>query len=146
IGRSAFFLSTTTLITRWFEQRRGLVMGIMMSGNGVGPFIFSPIITWMIFTWGWQTAYMVLSVLMTVCLSLGSLLIRNHPHELGLVPYGRRPAPVPAPPRPASPGASPPARRGGSLWGDVLRLESFWSLSFINFFCCVCHSIPLVHV
>ncbi len=32
------------------------------------------------------------------------------------------------------------------MWGDVLRMEGFWSLSFINFFCCVCHSIPLVHV
>jgi MFS family permease len=25
-------------------------------------------------------------------------------------------------------------------------MEGFWSLSCINFFCCVCHSIPLVHV
>jgi MFS family permease len=33
----------------------------------------------------------------------------------------------------------------GSLWGTVLRNQGFWTLSFINFFCCVCHSIPLVH-
>jgi MFS family permease len=26
-----------------------------------------------------------------------------------------------------------------------LRHQGFWTLSFINFFCCVCHSIPLVH-
>jgi MFS family permease len=25
-------------------------------------------------------------------------------------------------------------------------MEGFWSLSFINIFCCLCHSIPLVHV
>ena len=25
-------------------------------------------------------------------------------------------------------------------------MEGFWSLSFINLFCCTCHSIPLVHV
>src|SRR2546426_10396275 len=136
-GRSAFFLSTTTLITRWFEKRRGLVMGIMMSGNGVGPFIFSPVITWMIFMWNWQTAYMVLSALMTVCLSVSCFFIRNHPHEMGLAPYGGNPEPVPAQPRPLSHGAPKPARSGGSLWGDVLRLESFWSLSFINIFCCL---------
>jgi MFS family permease len=145
-GRSAFFLSTTTLITRWFEKRRGLVMGIMMSGNGVGPFIFSPVITWMIFMWDWQTAYIVLSALMTVCLSLASFLIRNHPHEMGLAPYGGHPSSVPIPSRPTAHGARKPARAGGSLWGTVLRMEGFWSLSFINFFCCVCHSIPLVHV
>jgi MFS family permease len=145
-GRSAFFMSTTTLITRWFEKRRGLVMGIMMSGNGLGPFIFSPVITWMIFMWDWQTAYMVLAALMTVCLSLASFFIRNHPHDMGLLPYGGSPEAVPGPSRPMPHGASKPARAGGSLWGDVLRMEGFWSLAFINFFCCVCHSIPLVHV
>ena len=139
------FFSTATLITRWFEKRRGLVMGIMMSGNGVGPFIFSPVITWMIFMWNWQTAYMVLSALMTVCLSVSCFFIRNHPHEMGLAPYGN-PAPIPAQPRSTSHAASKPTRSGGSLWGDVLRLESFWSLSFINIFCCLCHSIPLVHI
>ena len=145
-GRSAFFLSTTTLITRWFDKRRGLVMGIMMSGNGIGPFIFSPIITWMIFMWGWQTAYMVLSAVMAIGLSLSSFLIRNHPHDMGLAPYGGNPTLVAVQPRSASHGASKPARKGGSLWGDVLRMEGFWSLAFINFFCCTCHSIPLVHI
>ena len=146
IGRSAFFLSTTTLITRWFDKRRGLVMGIMMSGNGVGPFIFSPMITWMIFMWDWQTAYVVLSTLMIVCLLASCFFIRNHPYEMGLTPYGGHPGPVPVQSRPTSPGASKPVRPGGSLWGNVLRMEGFWALSFINFFCCVCHSIPLVHV
>jgi MFS family permease len=145
-GRSAFFLSTTTLITRWFEKRRGLVMGIMMSGNGVGPFIFSPVITWMIFMWSWQTAYIVLSSLMTICLSLASFLIRNHPSEVGTLPYGGNPASAPVPPRPVSHSASKPVQKKGSLWGEVLRMEGFWSLASINFFCCVCHSIPLVHV
>ena len=111
-GRSAFFLSTTTLITRWFEKRRGLVMGIMMSGNGVGPFIFSPVITWMIFTWNWQTAYMVLSALMTVCLSVSCFFIRNHPHEMGQAPYGGNPTPVLPQPRPTAHAASKPARSG----------------------------------
>ncbi|MGE3538934.1 MAG: MFS transporter [Candidatus Tectimicrobiota bacterium] len=146
VGRSAFFLSTTTLITRWFEKRRGLVMGIMMAGNGVGPFVFSPVVTWMIFQWGWQTSYVILSILMTIFLSLSSFLICNHPHEKGLLPYGASPRPAPVTPQPAAAAAARPARREGSLWGEVLRMEGFWSLSLINFFCCVCHSIPLVHV
>jgi MFS family permease len=37
-------------------------------------------------------------------------------------------------------------QKKASLWSEVLRMEGFWSLSCINFFCCVCHSIPLVHV
>src|SRR5690606_6941359 len=45
LGRSTFFISTTTLVTRWFEQRRGMAMGLMMAGNGIGPFVFSPVVT-----------------------------------------------------------------------------------------------------
>src|SRR5262245_21149173 len=60
LGRSAFFISTATLITRWFEQRRGMAMGLTMSGNGIGPFIFSPLVTWLISQWDWQTAFVVI--------------------------------------------------------------------------------------
>ena len=45
LGRSTFFICTTTLVTRWFEKRRGMTMGLMMAGNGLGPFIFSPLVT-----------------------------------------------------------------------------------------------------
>jgi MFS family permease len=148
LGRSAFFISTTTLITRWFETRRGLVMGIMMAGNGVGPFFFSPLVTWLIYMWDWQTAFVVLSLTLAIAMMLSCLLIRNHPHDMGLLPYGRSPAPArPVQPTPRGPAGPPPARpTTGSLWGEVLRLEGFWSISAINFFCCVCHSIPLVHI
>jgi hypothetical protein len=71
---------------------------------------------------------------MTICLSLASFLIRNHPYEMGTLPYGGRPATAAVQPRRVSRGASKPMPKKGSLWGDVLRMEGFWSLSLINFF------------
>lgn len=147
LGRSTFIISTTTLITRWFEQRRGMAMGLMMAGNGIGPFIFSPLVTWLIVNWDWQTAFAVIGIGMTAFLVLSCLLIRNHPHEMGLRPYGAAPlSPSEVPQTPARTAAARSTDSVGSLWGNVLRLPGFWSLSLINFFCCVCHSIPLVHV
>lgn len=148
LGRSTFFISTTTLVTRWFDQRRGLAMGLTMAGNGLGPFVFSPIITWLIVRWDWQTAFVVISIVMTACLALAYLLIRNHPQDIGLQPYGATSAAAMPPPVRETPKTAPPrtANSVGSLWGSVLRLEGFWTLSWINFFCCVCHSIPLVHI
>ena len=71
---------------------------------------------------------------------------------MGLEPYGAKPTP-PAPEpvktpaanasRPRQPAASSSVRE---LWRDILRQQGFWTLGLINFFCCVCHSIPLVHV
>jgi MFS family permease len=147
-GRSAFFLSTTMLITRWFDRRRGLVMGIMMAGNGLGPFIFSPLVTWMIFMWDWQTAYLILSINMMIFLCLSCLFIRNYPHDMGLLPYGAQPAPAVISAASVTPVQTSrrAAQKGSSPWREVLRMESFWTVSVINFFCCLCHSIPLVHV
>lgn len=147
LGRSTFFISTTTLVTRWFEQRRGMAMGLMMAGNGIGPFVFSPLVTWVIFRWDWQTAFVAVSVTMTSVLVLAYLMMRNHPHEMGLKPYGA--SATPATPPPAAKPKSAPADKAepsvGSLWSRVLRHQGFWTLSLINFFCCICHSIPLVH-
>lgn len=147
LGRSSFFISTATLITRWFEQRRGMAMGLTMSGNGIGPFIFSPLVTWLIVRWDWQTAFVAISFSMTAVLVLAYLLMRNHPHDLGLKPYGADPSAA-APPPPVNPSraqSSTAEPSVGTLWSRVLRHQGFWTLSLINFFCCVCHSIPLVH-
>jgi MFS family permease len=147
LGRSTFMIATATLITRWFEQRRGMAMGLMMAGNGIGPFIFSPVVTWIIVRWDWQTAFMAMSFTMTSVLVLAYLLMRNHPHDIGLKPYGANTVPTVSP-RPVEQTRVQPATAEpsvGSLWARILRHQGFWTLSLINFFCCVCHSIPLVH-
>jgi MFS family permease len=146
LGRSTFCIATATLVTRWFEKRRGMAMGLMMAGNGIGPFFFSPIVTWLIVRWDWQTAFVAISFAMTSVLVLAYLLMRNHPHDIGVKPYGAAAdadvQPLPAARTRARPAAEPSV---GSLWGRILRLQGFWTLSLINFFCCLCHSIPLVH-
>ena len=148
LGRSTFMIATATLITRWFELRRGMAMGLMMAGNGIGPFFFSPIVTWLIVRWDWQTAFVAISFTMTTVLVFAYLLMRNHPHDMGLKPYGANTSPTASPP-PVKPTRGQPAPAEpsvGSLWGRILRHQGFWTLSLINFFCCVCHSIPLVHI
>ncbi len=147
LGRSVFSFAVITLLTRWFEARRGMVIGITKAGNGLGPFLFSPMVTWLILRWDWQMAFVILSVTMTLGILLSCLLIRNYPHEMGLEPYGAAPQPkAPSPSAKPKAKAAAPSNTVGSLWGAVLRQQGFWSLSLINFFCCVCHAIPLVHI
>ena len=143
LGRSVFLISTAALITRWFERRQGFAMGLTMAGNGLGPFIFSPLVTWVILRWDWQTAFVMLSVTVSAASVLACLFVRNYPHEMGLVPFG---ADRDAPPPVAAAGGRRPARSVGSVWRDILRMEGFWTLAAINFFCCMCHSVPLVHI
>ena len=137
VGRSVFLISTAALITRWFEKRQGFAMGLTMAGNGLGPFIFSPLVTWVILRWDWQTAFVMLSLTVSSASVLACLFIRNYPHEMGLVPFGAASTTV---------SSKRPTRSLGSVWRDILHMEGFWTLAVINFFCCMCHSVPLVHI
>ena len=145
LGRGAFLISTAALITRWFEKRQGFAMGLTMAGNGLGPFIFSPLVTWVILRWDWQTAFIMLSLTVSSASVLACLFIRNYPHEMGLVPFGADPNNTPST---ASAGSKRSTRSVsvGSVWRVILRMEGFWTLAVINFFCCMCHSVPLVHI
>ena len=75
-----------------------MAMGLMMAGNGIGPFFFSPIVTWLIVRWDWQTAFVAISFTMTTVLVFAYLLMRNHPHDMGLKPYGANTSPTASPP------------------------------------------------
>ena len=146
LGRSVFMLTSVTLITRWFEKRRATAMGLTRALGGLASFIFAPLLTWVILRWDWQTAFVAQSLVMTAVVMLMCLVLRDYPHEMGLRPYGKEASAMP-PSQPAPQAA--PARASdsvGRLWRRVLRMEGFWTLALINFFCCVCHSVPLVHV
>src|SRR5262245_59267667 len=48
------------LIARWFHERRGSMMGIAFSGMGAGVLVMGPLTQWLIGTYGWRAAYLVL--------------------------------------------------------------------------------------
>jgi MFS family permease len=88
-------LPTSILINTWFEEKRGMAMGIAMAFSGVGGAIFSPIISNIIETYGWQTGYMfngALIFLFTV--PIGLFLLKGNPAEVGLKPYGAQETPA----------------------------------------------------
>lgn len=148
MGRSTFNISYVTLVNRWFHEKRGIAMGFIMSGQGMGPFLFSPFATYLIVTYNWETAFFVIGVIMAIGLVLACLFIRNTPEEMGLHPLGAPFQPHAAGSRPVAAAASAPSMssRPRHIWGEVVRSEPFWLLSLTHFFCCICHAIPLVHV
>ncbi len=142
LGRSTFVISYVTLVNRWFHDKRGIAMGFIMSGQGMGPLLFSPLATYLIVTYSWQAAFFVIGVFMAIGIIVATVFIRDHPEDVGQQALGTPPGTA------STPVSSTPARppRVDNAWGKVLRLEGFWLLSLTHLFCCVCHSIPLVHL
>lgn len=82
----------STLITRWFNDKKGLATGLAFTGSGVGGMILQPIIGKLIVSAGWRKTYLILGVAMFVLVVPCVLfLIKDYPEDKGLKPYGDRP-------------------------------------------------------
>lgn len=77
------------LITNWFKEKRGLAIAVALAGSGIGGMCFNPIGNYLITAYGWQTAYLILgSILALTTIPVALFIVRLHPSEMGLVPYG----------------------------------------------------------
>lgn len=82
-------LPTSILINTWFQEKRGLAMGIAMACSGVGGAVFSPVLQNIITSHGWQAGYMANGVgLFILTVPVALLLLKGSPAEVGLKPYG----------------------------------------------------------
>lgn len=83
------FSSHSAFIPKWFERKRGLAMGIAMSGIGFGMLLLVPAVENYISLFGWRKTYVLFAGL--VLLSVGPLNLifsRKSPQELQLNPDG----------------------------------------------------------
>jgi len=66
VGLSALNIPIMVTIARWFVKRRGLIIGIVQAGLGIGGLIFPPFTAWLILYYGWRFAYMILGLITLV--------------------------------------------------------------------------------
>lgn len=85
-----------TVAARWFEKRRGLVVGLMTASNATGQLVFMPILASVSQTIGWRTSLAIVIVFLLTALMLVLILMRDHPADVGLKSFGRL-APLPEP-------------------------------------------------
>lgn len=117
-------LANTVLVSNWFRGKRGLAMGIVLTGTSLGgalipqmalPFIKNP-------AYGWRTGMLVVSALVWVILLPAIwLVVRVTPSELGLWPDGAA-APSEAEQR---------APLTGYTLGEALRTPDFWAFAVV---------------
>lgn len=128
-GSMALVLAAT-IANRWFHQRRGLVMGILTAGSATGQLIFLPVVAHLAESSGWRTASLVVAVAALAVVPVVWLVVRDFPHERGVLPYGADADHVPAPP--VTGGA---ARRAIEGLTFAARHWSFWALAIAFAIC-----------
>jgi MFS family permease len=141
-GMGALVLGAV-VVNRWFQESRGLVMGVLTASTATGQLVFLPALAWLAEHRGWRSSVEVVAGAALVAIPLVLLLMRERPRDLGLRPYGAAgdgDAAVPAP----QPPLAALARGFASRY--------FWLLSATFFICGAStngligtHFIPAAH-
>jgi MFS family permease len=77
------------VIAQWFKQRRGTALAIVTFAAGLASTIFLPLSDALLRAFGWRTAVLLLGLFLAVMtIPLHALMLRRHPHQLGLLPDG----------------------------------------------------------
>ena len=106
-------LASQTLITRTFERKRGMAMGLSAMGTSLGGFLFPPVVEWLIASLGWRGAMQVMAVFAVVAIvPLTWLILPGTAHQQT---------------RPSVPSVTGAAAPAPTWTGrDVLRSPMFW--------------------
>jgi MFS family permease len=129
-GLTALVLGAT-VANRWFDQRRGLVMGMLTASSATGQLVFLPIAAALIESHGWRVAVIPVFTSCLVVAGLAFCLLRDQPRELGLLPFGADPARADPGPAAWRPSFIEPIR----TLAAASRSGTFWVL-FGTFFVC----------
>ena len=111
----------STVATRWFVARRGLVVGVLTAATASGQLVFLPLLTRLADNVGWRWVGAVVAMGALGSMVVTVLFLRNRPEDVGLRAYG---APADAPvvavamgnPLTAAFDALRLARRSGTFW------------------------------
>ena len=93
VGRIMFSsplnLGASTMVARWFVRRRGPATGLLFLSHSSGMVVFPLVATWVSMAYGWQTAWVVLGLMVyVIALAPAALLVTQRPEDVGLLPDG----------------------------------------------------------
>jgi MFS family permease len=140
-GMTALVLGAT-VAARWFNARRGLVVGILTASMATGQLVFLPLLAAITERMGWRAALGLMCGMLAIAASAVLLVMRDHPSDVGLRPFGdegKEPLPVP----PANTAPITAAALGALR--DAAKQRVFWIL-FATFFICGASTNGLIQV
>lgn len=128
VGSGGLAMSTgATIAARWFEARRGLIMGILGAAMSAGQLLIVPLAVWLTLNVGWRQSFVWLGLLAVVTvIPLALFFVRDNPSDVGARAYGAGQA---------TGGGGGPAivRRVGVA--EAMQVPAFWLLAGTFFVC-----------
>jgi len=133
-GTGATLGIPTATVQRWFVRSRGLMVGMVAAGGGLGSLAFSLLAAHIVGALGWRQGFIYLSALMGPLLLVSAALMFHSPEKSGLAAYEEGGVSAPT---------GPGMTTGRALrTGNFRSLTSLYVLSFIPSFFLMVHLVP----
>ncbi len=131
VGMSSIYVLSSATVARWFVDRRGMALAIVLSGFNLGWLLGGPFAAFLIERWGWRTAYVVLGLVVAGVGGPASRWVR-YPDAAGAASR-------------AGHGAAPTVRasfRSALADKRLWLLSASWFASGLTFMTVTVHSVP----
>jgi OFA family oxalate/formate antiporter-like MFS transporter len=79
LGNGFGYATPTPVGSKWFPDKRGLVIGLMVGGYGAGSAILGPLATNLVASIGWRSTFQLLGGVFFVMTMIGTALLKNPP-------------------------------------------------------------------
>ena len=133
VGMGVAFAPPLATTSRWFVERRGLALGIVTSGIGIGTLVMSPVITYFISAYEWRSTYLIVGCIAWIILISAAFMLKSGPAENNALSYDKN---------------RKKEENINEDWGalEATRTKSFWLVLFSNSLWNLCLQMIMFHI
>lgn len=140
IAQAIFLVPLIPAAMIWFRRHLGMAMGLVMASWGLGPALATPLVAYMIESYGWTFAFLSLGIVTTSIMFFLIAVFRNRPADVGSEAYGTVSG------DPSLSDKLPPAVLLKEFKGHMKKTAAYWNMSSIHFLGCVGHAVILIWI
>ena len=142
MGTAGTVVALIPVVSRWFDKKRGIAIGIATSGTGLGTLVVAPLAAYLISNLGWRMSYMVLGLVAWLVVISLAMLLKRDPREIGDLPDGVKSSVT----RGELMDREVDSQQLGLSIGQALRNKNFWLMFTIWLSFGVCLSLIMTHI
>jgi MFS family permease len=144
VGVGTSYSPTVSTISRWFGEKKGVPVGIVVSGLGLGTLVYSPLARALVDSFGWRVTYTIFGVIILSVYLVAACVLKRDPAggrsgfgvQGEVVQNGQKEPFAPVSARLDTP---------RTTW-DALKAREFWILFFVHCLWVLGMVIPMVHL